>query len=156
MQLIDIPNFEKVAGAEVAVGVRRGVVRIEVEEPVVRVVVIVAADIGRVERAVRVDAVPGRPQPQGTDSPRFTVTLVLLLCYLSFLPFSLYAGGDPPDLPLGFQEAGAEVAVGERRGDARIEVEEPVARVAVIVAADIGRVERAARVDAVTDVGRII
>ena len=81
MQLIDIPNFEKVAGAEVAVRVRRGVVRIEVEEPVVRVVVIVAADIGRVERAVRVDAVPGRPQPQGTDDPRFTVTFVLLLCF---------------------------------------------------------------------------
>ena len=54
MQLIDIPNFEKVAGAEVAVGVRRGVVRIEVEQPIVGVVVVVATNIQRVSVAVRV------------------------------------------------------------------------------------------------------
>ena len=102
MQLIDIPNFEKVAGAEVAVGVRRGVVRIEVEEPEVRVVVVVAADIGRVERAVRVDAVPGRPQPQGTDSPRFTVTLVLLWCFLKFSFLRPLRRGRFPGPPIRF------------------------------------------------------
>lgn len=53
-QFVDFLSYEKVAGAEVRVGVRSVVVRVEVEQAIVAVRVVVTADIGRTLRAVRV------------------------------------------------------------------------------------------------------
>ena len=59
------------SGAQVGVGVRRGVVAIEVEQPIVRVAVIVAADIRRVNAAVGVHAVKqNNPAHYGADNPK--------------------------------------------------------------------------------------
>ena len=73
-QLVNIPIYEKDAGAEIRVAVGRIIVRVEVEQPIVRVVVVVAADISRAQRRVRVDAAPGNLSHRAQTVPEFLVT----------------------------------------------------------------------------------
>ena len=153
----------KDAAADVGVGVRRAVV-VDVEEPVVPVLVIVATDVEARARSVIVPVIARRPaKPHGTARIAPVKRLLWICLYLFAYLFLVNGflrmrrgGGIPLVLPLSgkFQEAAADVGAGVRRA-AVDDVEEPVVPVLAIVATDAEARARSVIVPAIARIRRI-